>query len=142
MTETTDSVNNGPQRGAGRDGNGRFTAGNGNTGRPKGAKSKFTTLKNEFVRVFEENGGPAKLAELMAKSPEKYFEFLVRLQPKEIVADVTTSHQPTIAAPPAAPESLSEWMERKDDIVEALPQDGAAEALLEAEVASNGHGSY
>ena len=50
----------------------------------------------------------------MAKSPEKYFEFLVRLQPEEIVADVTTLHQPTIVAPPAAPESLSEWMARKD----------------------------
>jgi hypothetical protein len=99
-------------------------------------------LKNEFVKVFEQHGGPARLAELMAKSPEKYFEFLVRLQPEEIVADVTTSHQPTIAAPPAAPESLAEWMARKDDIVEALPQEDAADALLKAEVASNGNGSY
>ena len=72
----TDPVKNGPQRPSSRDGNGRFTAGNGNTGRPKGAKSKFTTLKNEFVRVFEEHGGPARLAELMAQHPEKYFEFL------------------------------------------------------------------
>mgnify|MGYP003658373106 FL=1 len=134
-----DSVKNGVKRGGGRDGNGRFTSEN--TGRPKGAKSKFTTLKNEFVKVFEQHGGPARLAELMAKSPEKYFEFLVRLQPKEIVADVTTSHQPTIAAPPAAPESLSEWMERKDDMVEALPQEDAVGALVSAEVSSNGHGS-
>jgi len=134
-----DSVKNGVKRGGGRDGNGRFTSEN--TGRPKGAKSKFTTLKNEFVKVFEQHGGPARLAELMAKSPEKYFEFLVRLQPKEIVADVTTSHQPTIAAPPAAPESLSEWMERKDDMVEALPQEDAVDALVSAEVSSNGHGS-
>jgi len=130
MTEITDSVNNGPQRGAGRDGNGRFTAGNGNTGRPKGAKSKFTTLKNEFVRVFEQHGGPAKLAELMAQHPEKYFEFLVRLQPKEIIADVTTSHQPTIAAPPEAPENLSAWIDRRDEIVEALPQEAGVDALL------------
>tara|TARA_X000001388_G_scaffold59079_1_gene44485 strand:+ start:47 stop:460 length:414 start_codon:yes stop_codon:yes gene_type:complete len=134
-----DSVKNGVKRGGGRDGNGRFTSEN--TGRPKGAKSKFTTLKNEFVKVFEQHGGPARLAELMAKSPEKYFEFLVRLQPREIVADVTTSHQPTIAAPPAAPESLSEWMERKDDMVEALPQEDAVDALVNAEVSSNGHGS-
>ena len=134
-----DSVKNGVKRGGGRDGNGRFTSEN--TGRPKGAKSKFTTLKNEFVKVFEQHGGPARLAELMAKSPEKYFEFLVRLQPKEIVADVTTSHQPTIAAPPAAPESLSEWMERKDDMVEALPQEDAVDALVSAEVSPNGHGS-
>ena len=126
----TDSVKNGPQRAAGRDGNGRFTAGNGNTGRPKGAKDKFTTLKNEFIRVFEENGGPAKLAELMAKSPEKYFEFLVRLQPKEIIADVTTSHQPTIAAPPAPPQDLREWIDRRDEIVEALPQEAGVDALL------------
>ena len=134
-----DSVKNGVKRGGGRDGKGRFTSEN--TGRPKGAKSKFTTLKNEFVKVFEQHGGPARLAELMAKSPEKYFEFLVRLQPREIVADVTTSHQPTIAAPPAAPESLSEWMERKDDMVEALPQEDAVDALVSAEVSSNGHGS-
>ena len=134
------TVKNGTKRGAGRDGNGRFTSEN--TGRPRGSKSKFTTLKNEFVKVFEQHGGPARLAELMAKSPEKYFEFLVRLQPEEIVADVTTSHQPTIAAPPAAPESLAEWMARKDDIVEALPQEDAADAMLKAGVASNGHGSY
>ena len=125
-----DPVKNGPKRPVGRDGNGRFTAGNGNTGRPKGAKSKFTTLKNEFVRVFEENGGPAKLAELMAKSPEKYFEFLVRLQPKEIIADVTTSHQPTIAAPPEPPQDLREWIDRRDEIVEALPQEAGVDALL------------
>ena len=135
-----DSVNNGPKPKAGRDGNGRFTSEN--TGRPKGAESKFTTLKAEFVKVFEQHGGPARLAELMAKSPEKYFEFLVRLQPREIVADVTTSHQPTIAAPPEAPESLSTWIDRRDEIVEALPQDTGVEALLEAEVAAaNGNGS-
>ncbi len=134
------TVVNGEEGGKGRDDKGRWTSGN--LGRKKGAKDKFTTLKNEFIKVFEQHGGPARLAELMAKSPEKYFEFLVRLQPKEIVADVTTSHQPTIAAPPAAPESLTEWMARKDDIVEALPQDGAADALLKAEVASNGNGSY
>ena len=135
-----DSVKNGPKRPVGRDGNGRFAAGN--TGRPKGAKSKFSTLKNEFIKVFEQHGGPARLAELMAKSPEKYFEFLVRLQPREIVADVTTSHQPTIAAPPEAPENLSTWIDRRDEIVEALPQDTGVEALLEAEVASvNGNGS-
>ena len=71
------TVKNGSKRGAGRDGNGRSTSEN--TGRPRGAKSKFTNLKNEFVKVFEQHGGPARLAELMAKSPEKYFEFMVRL---------------------------------------------------------------
>jgi len=134
-----DSVMNGDDRKKGRDDKGRWTAGN--PGRKKGSRDKFSTLKNEFVKVFEQHGGPARLAELMAKSPEKYFEFLVRLQPKEIVADVTTSHQPTIAAPPAAPESLSEWMQRKDDMVEALPQEDAVDALVSAEVSSNGHGS-
>ncbi len=134
------TVVNGEERDKGRDDKGRWTSGN--LGRKKGAKDKFSTLKNEFVKVFEQHGGPARLAKLMAKSPEKYLEFLVRLQPKEIVADVTTSHQPTIAAPPAAPESLTEWMARKDDIVEALPQEDAADALLKAEVASNGNGSY
>ena len=134
------TVVNGEERDKGRDDKGRWTSGN--LGRKKGSKDRFSTLKNEFVKVFEQHGGPARLAELMAKSPEKYFEFMVRLQPKEIVAYVTTSHQPTIAAPPAAPESLSEWMARKDDIVEALPQEGAADAILKAEVASNGNGSY
>ena len=131
---------NGDERDKGRDDKGRWTTGN--PGRKKGSKDKFSTLKNEFVKVFEQHGGPARLAELMAKSPEKYFEFLVRLQPREIVADVTTSHQPTIAAPPEAPENLSTWIDRRDEIVEALPQDTGVEALLEAEVASvNGNGS-
>ena len=35
-----------------------------------------------------------------------------------------------------------EWMARKDDIEEALPQEGAEDAILKAEVLSNGHGSY
>ena len=141
-----DSVMNGDKRhknGAGtdkeRDKRGRWASGN--PGRKKGSKDKFTTLKNECVKVFEQHGGPARLAELMAKSPEKYFEFLVRLQPREIVADVTTSHQPTIAAPPEAPESLSTWIDRRDEIVEALPQDTGVEALLESEVGANGNGS-
>ena len=119
---------NGAKRGEGRDERGRWTSGN--TGRKKGSKDKFSTLKNEFVKVFEEHGGPAKLAELMAKSPEKYFEFLVRLQPKEIIADVTTSHQPTIAAPPEPPQDLREWIDRRDEIVEALPQEAGVDALL------------
>lgn len=123
-----DPVDNGSKRG--RDENGRFTAGNGNTGRPKGAKSRFTTLKNEFVKVFEQHGGPARLAELMAHHPEKYFEFLVRLQPREIIADVTTSHQPTTAAPPDPPQDLKEWIDRRDEIVEALPQEVDVDALL------------
>ena len=139
MGEKADSVKNGEKRIEGRDNKGRFIPGDGNTGRPKGAKSKFTTLKDEFIKVFEQHGGPARLAELMAKSPDKYFEFLVRLQPKEIVADVTTSHQATIQAPPAAPENLSEWIERREEITEALPQQAAVDAIVEAEVGSNGH---
>ena len=59
-----DSVKNRTKRGAGRDGNGRFTSEN--TGRPRGSKSKFTALKNEFIKVFEQHGGPARLAEGMA----------------------------------------------------------------------------
>ena len=123
-----DPVMNGEEREEGRDEKGRWTAGN--PGRKKGSKDKFSTLKNEFVKVFEEHGGPAKLAELMAQHPEKYFEFLVRLQPKEIIADVTTSHQPTITAPPAPPQDLKEWIDRRDEIVEALPQEAGVDALL------------
>ena len=137
MGENADSVMNGDERDKGRDDIGRWTTGN--PGRKKGTKDKFSTLKNEFVKVFEQHGGPARLAELMAKSPDKYFEFLVRLQPREIVADVTTSHQATIQAPPAAPENLSEWIERREEITEALPQQSAVDAIVEAEVGSNGH---
>ena len=137
MGDKEDSVMNGDERDKGRDDKGRWTTGN--PGRKKGTKDKFSTLKNEFVKVFEQHGGPARLAELMAKSPDKYFEFLGRLQPKEIVADVTTSHQATIQAPPAAPENLSEWIERREEITEALPQQSAVDAIVEAEVGSNGH---
>ena len=137
MGEKADSVMNGDERDKGRDDKGRWTTGN--PGRKKGTKDKFSTLKNEFVKVFEQHGGPARLAELMAKSPDKYFEFLVRLQPREIVADVTTSHQATIQAPPAAPENLSEGIERREEITEALPQQSAVDAIVEAEVGSNGH---
>ena len=119
---------NGAKRGEGRDEKGRWTSGN--AGRRKGSKDKFSTLKDEFVKVFEQHGGPARLAELMAHHPEKYFEFLVRLQPREIIADVTTSHQPTTAAPPDPPQDLKEWIDRRDEIVEALPQEVDVDALL------------
>ena len=61
------TVVNGEERDKGRDDKGRWTSGN--LGRKKGSKDKFSTLKNEFVKVFEQHGGPARLAELMAKSP-------------------------------------------------------------------------
>ena len=55
-------------------------------GRPKGSKNKFTLLKNAFLEAFEEIGGKDALVKWAEQNRGKFYEFLVRLFPKELKA--------------------------------------------------------
>jgi hypothetical protein len=60
-------------------------------GRPKGSKNKFTLLKNAFLEAFEEIGGKDALVKWAEQNKSKFYEFLVRLFPKELKAEFTAS---------------------------------------------------
>jgi hypothetical protein len=57
-------------------------------GRPKGSKNKFTLLKNAFLEAFEEIGGKDALVKWAEQNRGKFYEFLVRLFPKELKAEL------------------------------------------------------
>lgn len=69
--------------------NGQFKQGvSGNPkGKPKGAKNKFTGLKQAFVDAFEE-GGKEALAKLRDSDPKAFFELFRDLYPRESKATV------------------------------------------------------
>ena len=63
---------------------GRFIKGN--AGKPKGARNKFTTLKEAFIGAFQEIGGQKALTQF-AKNPKYKKDFLKMLAgmlPKEV----------------------------------------------------------
>jgi hypothetical protein len=108
----------GPQNG--RSSDGRFAAGNG--GRPKGAKGKYTSLKNEFVNAFLEGGGRRQLSYLLREMPPEFFRLMVALQPREVEADVRTTIMPSADTPPAAPETIEGWLSRRDQLLAPEPE--------------------
>ena len=74
----------------GRDGKGRFAAGN--PGRMKGSKNRFTSIKEEFVAVYEEEGlGRIKLAELLDTDPKSFFQLFRDLYPKQVEQQIENS---------------------------------------------------
>ena len=70
-------MNNSVKNGNNRDSKGRFLRGN--SGRPKGAKDKFTSLKEEFLKAFYDEdgiGGAEGIKELMKGSTRNKMIFL------------------------------------------------------------------
>lgn len=67
-----------------RDKGGRFT--DKNTGKPKGAVDKFTSLKQAFLEAFEELGGKNLLVEVANKKGGKEFflTLIARMLPKQL----------------------------------------------------------
>jgi len=53
-------------------------------GRPKGAKGKFTNLKESFLNAYNEGGGDAWLITWAKANETEFFKILSRLLPKEV----------------------------------------------------------
>lgn len=76
---------------------GRFVQGN--AGKPKGAKNKFTTLKEAFIGAFQEIGGQKALTQF-AKNPKyrkDFLKMLASMLPKEV--QVSESERAPIIPP-------------------------------------------
>ena len=60
-------------------------------GRPKGAKNKFTNLKEAFLKAFEEIGGITELVAWGKKPQNKgqFYQMITKLFPKEVAVDMT-----------------------------------------------------
>ena len=80
----SESVKNGNNR----DSKGRFLRGN--SGRPKGAKDKFTSLKEEFLKAFyDEDGiggadGIKKLLKGSARNKMVYLQMIAKMLPTNV----------------------------------------------------------
>lgn len=55
----------------------------GNPGRPKGAKNKFTCLKDSFIAAFEQLGGTAGLAEWARENQAQFYQMLSKMLPNK-----------------------------------------------------------
>jgi len=61
----------------------------GNAGRPKGAKNKFTCLKDSFLEAFEGIGGTQELIEWAKKTQNRpqFYQMIARMLPKQEVSE-------------------------------------------------------
>jgi hypothetical protein len=59
-------------------------------GRPKGAKNKFTSLKDNFLHAFNKIGGEEELARwaIQAKNRTAFYQMIARMLPAKIDADI------------------------------------------------------
>lgn len=57
-------------------------------GRPKGSKNKFTKLKDDWLKAYEEIGGKKALAKWGKKNPDVFFREVTKLFPREASIDV------------------------------------------------------
>lgn len=68
----------------------------GNPGRPKGAKNHFTSIREDFFKVWNKIDGPERLIEYINRSPQNFIRFaelVVKLLPTKIEGEGLT---PTI----------------------------------------------
>ena len=72
-----------------------YTNGNkfkeGNPGRPKGSRDKFTSLKDAFINAFNEVGGERELVRLAKKSERnkaQFFQMITKMLPSSVDMDV------------------------------------------------------
>lgn len=67
-----------------RDERGRFLRSGNPMGKPKGAISKFTQLKEDFLRVYHQMGGIQSLLTWAKEHPSEFYHLIFKLLPKEI----------------------------------------------------------
>ena len=77
---------------SGRNPDGTFAEGHElSTGRPKGSKNKFTTLKQAFLDAFEELGGVEGLVEWAEKNShtkEQFYKMITKMLPTHVTDEV------------------------------------------------------
>ena len=110
-----------------RDGQGRFTGGHKKIGgRPKGAKNRFTSLKDAFVASFE-NGGEAALDRLRDEDPKAFFQIFRDLFPRQIEQKVdATNVEYSMPDIPPRSKDYREWLEHREIEAEFLKARGEA----------------
>lgn len=57
------------------------------SGRPKGSKNRFTSLKQSFLEAFEELGGTEGLTEWAKKNKGMFYQMLAKMLPKTVESD-------------------------------------------------------
>ncbi len=57
-------------------------------GRPKGARDKFTDLKNSFLTVYQELGGDEYLKEFAKENPRDFVKLLGSMLPKDVQTEI------------------------------------------------------
>jgi len=81
-----------------RDERGRFLRSGNPMGKPKGAISKFTQLREDFFEAYQQMGGVQGLLTWAKEHPSEFYPMIFKLLPKEI--------------PPLDQESLVSYEER------------------------------
>lgn len=96
----------------------------GEGGRPKGAKNRYTKIKEALLEVFERKGGVDGL-ETWANRKEnetKFYEFMMKLLPK----DIAIEQELTVESKSAEISTLNKWLAEtlgKDATSDVDPKD-------------------
>lgn len=53
-------------------------------GKPKGTVSKFTNLKNEFIKVYKDRGGSGALWVWADENPTDFYKMIAKMLPAEV----------------------------------------------------------
>ncbi len=82
----------------------------GNPGRPKGAKNKFTSLKDSFLNVFQQMGGDEALLSWAQKNPGDFYGMVKTMLPKTVDSNLSGDISLTLAG---LAQDLARWREEK-----------------------------
>ena len=71
---------------------------NAGSGRKKGSKNKFTTLKQAFLNSFNELGGEGALTEWAKKNDNRtaFYQMITKLLPKEVEGTLELKNPPNV----------------------------------------------
>ena len=86
-------------------------------GRPKGAKNKFTNLKDSFLKAYEAKdgfGGDEALIKYAKKDPDTFLNMVTKLFPKDIKVGGDEDNPLTLRMTwfPPMPKTVEEWQEQ------------------------------
>jgi len=92
---------------------GQFTERPANSGRKKGSRNKFTSIKQSFIDVFNKLNpdGEKHLLQFAQENPQEFYKLAAKLLPKEVNESVQVTVRS--ADVPLRPQSIEEWIERE-----------------------------